>query len=84
MLSPTVYVNSWSDVSDSVLMADVVIGEHCRIRRAIIDKGVVIPPRTVIGHNEAEDRRRYFVSPGGVVVIPKYALVPSPTAGPVA
>ncbi len=78
VLSPNVYIDSWSEVTDSVLMNDVVIGAHCRIRRALIDKGVVIPPHTVIGFDEADDRRRYFVSAGGTVVIPKYAQVPGP------
>jgi glucose-1-phosphate adenylyltransferase len=77
VLSPNVCIDGWSEVNDSVLMADVTVGEHCRINRAIIDKGVTIPPRTDIGIDEAEDRRRFFVSAGGVVVVPEYSLVPT-------
>ena len=50
---------------------DVEIGRRCRIRRAIIDKNVVVPPNTTIGIDPEEDRRRFHVTPGGVVVIPK-------------
>ena len=78
VLSPNVYVDSWSDVTESVLMADVSIGPHCRIRRTIVDKGVSIPPHTVIGVNADEDRRRFLVSPAGIVVIPKYATMAAP------
>ncbi len=77
VLSPNVCINDWSEVTDSVLMADVIIGEHCRINRAIIDKGVVVPPHTNIGVDPEDDRRRFFVSPGGIVVVPEYSLVPA-------
>jgi glucose-1-phosphate adenylyltransferase len=71
VLSPKVRVNSFSEVTDSILFENVEIGRRCRIRRAIIDKNVVVPPNTTIGFNPEEDRRRFHVTPGGVVVIPK-------------
>ena len=71
VLSPNVRINSYSDVSESVLMENVDIGRHCRIRRAIIDKDVRIPSGTSIGYDPYEDRRRFHVSPGGIVVIGK-------------
>ena len=50
----------------------VDIGRHARIRRAIIDKGVKIPPGVQIGYDEAEDRARNFtISDRGIVVIAK-------------
>jgi len=51
------------------------IGRGCRIRRAIIDKDVKIAPGTVIGEDPVLDRQRFHVSPDGVVVIPKGAMV---------
>ena len=71
ILGPQVRVNSYSHVSESVLFEGVSVGRHARIRRAIIDKGVHIPENTTIGYDEDEDRKRYFVSPEGIVVIPK-------------
>jgi glucose-1-phosphate adenylyltransferase len=71
VLSPKVRVNSFADVTDSILFENVEIGRYCRIRRAIIDKNVMVPPHTTIGHDAAEDRRRFHVTPKGVVVIPK-------------
>ena len=73
VLSPKVRINSYASVDESILFDDVNVGRHARIRRAIIDKGVDIPPQTVIGYNLAEDRRRFTVSPEGIVVIPKGA-----------
>src|SRR5262249_42805810 len=45
VLSPRVRVNSYSQVSESVLLENVEIGRHAVVKRAIIDKNVVIPPR---------------------------------------
>ena len=71
VLSPNVRVNSYSEVHDSILMENVDIGRHCRIRKAIIDKDVVIPPGTEIGYDLEEDKKRYHVTPSGIVVIAK-------------
>jgi glucose-1-phosphate adenylyltransferase len=59
-------------VQDSILFENVEVGRHCKIRRAIIDKEVVIPPGTEIGYNLELDRERGFtVSESGIVVIAK-------------
>jgi glucose-1-phosphate adenylyltransferase len=75
ILSPNVRVNSWAVVEDSILFDGVDVGRHCRIRRAIIDKDVKIPPRTTIGYDLEYDRQRGFtVTEQGVVVIGKAEL----------
>ena len=61
-----------------VLMDGVDVGRHCRIRRAIIDKGVAIPPRSIIGYDPEQDRKRFTVTDSGIVVIAKYEHVPNP------
>jgi glucose-1-phosphate adenylyltransferase len=69
ILSPDVLVNQYADVQESVIMENVEIGERARIRHAIIDKGVIIPPGTVIGYDLDADRARYTVTEDGVVVV---------------
>ena len=71
ILGPRVRVNSFSDVAESILFDDVYVGRHARIRRAIIDKGVNVPSGMEIGFDLEADRRRFTVSEGGVVVVPK-------------
>jgi len=71
VLGPKVRINSYADVSESILFEGVQIGRHARIRRAIIDKNVVIPPHTEIGYDLEADRKRFPVSETGIVVIPK-------------
>lgn len=74
LLFSNVRVNSYSKVTDSVILPDVNIGRHSRITKAIIDKSCVIPPNTVIGEDHEEDSKRFFVSPGGVVLVTPDAL----------
>jgi glucose-1-phosphate adenylyltransferase len=74
ILSPKVKINSYSQVSDSILMEDVTVGRYSEIRKAIIDKNVEIPPYTKIGINREDDLSRgFYVSEGGVTVVPKGA-----------
>ncbi len=75
VLSVGCRINSFSEVEESVLFERVRIGRHARIRRCIIDKDVEIPPGTVIGYDLEADKRRFHVTEGGLVVIPKRAKV---------
>lgn len=69
VLGPQVRINSYSHVTESILFDGAVIGRNCRIKRAIVEKRVQIPPDTVIGYDLAEDAKRFRVTPQGVVVI---------------
>ncbi len=74
VLSPGVRVNSYSEVDSSILMHDVEVGRHSRIRNAILDSGAKIEEGTTIGYDlEADRARGYVVSEGGVVVVPSEA-----------
>ena len=76
VLSPKVRINSYSSVTDSILMENVEVGRYSQIRKAIIDKNVIIPPHTKIGIDREEDLKRGFhISDGGVTVVPKGAIL---------
>ncbi len=76
VLSPKVRINSFANVTGSILMENVNIGRHAEIKKAIIDKNVEVPPYTRIGFNREEDEKRGFVvSAGGVTVVPKGAIL---------
>lgn len=63
-------VSSYGEIKDSVLLPEVEVGRHCRITRAIIDRGAVIEDETVIGEDHDEDRRRGFrVTSDGIVLV---------------
>jgi glucose-1-phosphate adenylyltransferase len=73
VVSQDVRVNSYSTVDASIVFSHVNIGRHCRIRRAIIDRHVHIPEGTVIGYDQAEDKKRYFVTPSGLTIVTRDA-----------
>ncbi|WGW01486.1 glucose-1-phosphate adenylyltransferase [Vibrio sp. YMD68] len=64
-------IASACDISESILLGDVKIGEGCVLRRVIVDKNADIAPGTQIGVNLQEDKKHYHVSEDGVVVIGK-------------
>ncbi|MFA5812637.1 MAG: glucose-1-phosphate adenylyltransferase, partial [bacterium] len=71
ILSPEVRVNSFSHIEESIIFDHVNVGRYAKIRRAIIDKDAIISPHTTIGYDLEEDRKRFYVSPEGIVVVPK-------------
>jgi glucose-1-phosphate adenylyltransferase len=71
VLGRNVFVHTGADVEESILFDNVDVGRHCKIRRAIIDKNVRLTPGTVIGYDPEADRKRWFVSESGIVVIEK-------------
>lgn len=70
LLFSNVRVHSYSHTEDSVILPDVEIGRNVEIKRAIIDRGCVIPERMVIGHDNDQDRQNGFrVTDNGVVLV---------------
>ena len=72
VLASDVRVNSYAYIEESILMEGAVVGRHCRLKRAIIEKHVQLPDNTVIGYDLEQDARRYRVTPSGVVVVESY------------
>ena len=69
LLFSNVRVHSYSTVTDTVVLPEVVIHRHCRISHAIIDRGCVLPEGTVIGEDREEDARRFRVTPKGITLV---------------
>jgi glucose-1-phosphate adenylyltransferase len=70
LLFSNTIVQSYSEIVDSVILPEVSIGERCRIRRAIIDRGAVVPDDTEIGIDHEADRQRGFrVTDSGLVLV---------------
>ncbi|MDY2798633.1 MAG: glucose-1-phosphate adenylyltransferase [Anaerobiospirillum succiniciproducens] len=68
-----------AQVEESVLIGDVKIGANCKIRRAIIDRDVVLAPGFTLGYDKEadmkivtpDDKNGPQMSPNGIIVIPK-------------
>jgi len=68
-------VHSFSHISESVIMNNVVVGRGCKLHRVIIDKHAIIHPGTIIGLDPEEDAKRFETTEDGIVIIPKGAEV---------
>jgi glucose-1-phosphate adenylyltransferase len=76
VLSPGVFLHSWSSVSNSVLMDGVRVGRHAQVHRAILDKNVRVEDGAQVGVDQGRDRERGFIiTEAGVVVVPKGAVI---------
>ena len=75
LLGPNVRVNSFSYVTDSIIMDNCNIGRHAKIRRAIIDKNVIVPEGYEIGFDLVNDAKKFTVTESGIVVIKKNEIL---------
>ena len=71
ILGRNVYLDAGCHVADSVIMDNTHIGQGAEVRRAILDKSVVIPDGMKVGVDLEHDRERFIVTEDGVVVVPK-------------
>ena len=75
ILSANVRVHSFAEVRDSLILEGVEIGRHAKVKNAIIDKHAKIMPNAAIGYDKELDRKRFTVTPKGIVVVEKGAVV---------
>lgn len=76
-----VFVHSFCEVDQCILMQGCNIGRHSRLKRVICDKYVTIEDGCTIGEDLQADAQRFHVTPEGIVVISKGAVVPR--SGPI-
>lgn len=75
LLFSNVRVESYSEIEESVLLPEVIVHRHCKIRRAIIDRGCEVPEGTVIGHDIEQDKANgYRVTQKGLVLVTRKML----------
>jgi glucose-1-phosphate adenylyltransferase len=64
-----VRVHSGAYIEESIIFDNCDIGRRAKVRRAILDKNVKVPEEATIGYDLAEDRKRYYVTDTGIVVV---------------
>ena len=77
VLSPNVMVDKWARIEEAVIFSGCRIGRNAVVRRAILDKNVVIPDGVEIGVDSEHDRARGFFVENGITVVPKNTRVPA-------
>jgi glucose-1-phosphate adenylyltransferase len=69
LLFSNVWIDNYSLVDSTVVLPEVVIGKNCNISHAIIDRACKIAEGTRIGIDAEEDKKRFFISPNGIVLV---------------
>jgi len=69
LLFSNVLVHSFCTIEDAVILPDVEISRHVRLRRVVIDKGCMLPEGFQAGYNPDEDRRRFHVTEKGITLV---------------
>ncbi|HUB82245.1 MAG TPA: glucose-1-phosphate adenylyltransferase [Bryobacteraceae bacterium] len=69
ILGRNVKVHAGALVEDCIIMDRCDIGRRAKLRRAILDKNVQVPPDASIGYDREADSARYHVTDSGIVVV---------------
>jgi glucose-1-phosphate adenylyltransferase len=64
-----VRVHSYADVAYAVILPEVDIGNRAHLRNVIIERGVRIPERLVVGEDPVLDAKRFRRTPNGICLI---------------
>jgi glucose-1-phosphate adenylyltransferase len=75
ILGRGVRIERGAQVEECVILDDVHIGAHARLRRVIADRGSSVPSQSRIGYDAAHDRRKFHLSQSGLVVLPHPSAV---------
>lgn len=71
------YLHAGAEVTESVFLSGCDIGSKARLNRVLLDKNCTIAPGVVIGEDPEKDKERFpFITPTGIVVLPKGTHVP--------
>jgi glucose-1-phosphate adenylyltransferase len=69
LLFTGVHSRSYSELDQVVALPYVEIQRNARLKKVVIDRGVIIPEGLVVGEDPEEDARRFRRSEGGVCLI---------------
>ena len=69
LLFTGVRVNSYTEVERAVVLPYVDIGRSCRLKNVVVDRGVKIPPKLVVGEDPELDAQRFRRTKKGVCLI---------------
>ncbi|WP_375281386.1 glucose-1-phosphate adenylyltransferase [Pseudooctadecabacter sp.] len=68
-LFTNVHTNSYAVLDHAVVLPNVTVNRHARLRKVVIDSDVTIPEGLVVGEDPKEDAKWFRVSDKGVTLI---------------
>ncbi len=74
LLSSQVRVHSHAHIQETVVLPDADIGQHSRLRRAVIARGTRVPAGLVVGEDPEADAKRFYRTSKGVTLVSQRML----------
>lgn len=71
LLFTGVHSHSYSELDGVVAMPYVEIGKHAKLKNVVIDRGVSIPDKLVVGEDPELDAKRFRRTENGICLITK-------------
>jgi len=81
VLGRAVQIGPHAELSETILLDDVVVGPGAHLKRVVVEEGVHIPPSAIIGFDPESDRVWGTVTPYGITVVTQSAQLPKERAG---
>jgi glucose-1-phosphate adenylyltransferase len=69
LLFTGVRINSYSSIEEAVVLPHVEIGRNVRLKKVVIDRGVIVPEGLVAGEDAELDAKRFRRTASGVCLI---------------
>jgi glucose-1-phosphate adenylyltransferase len=69
LLFTQVHTNSYAVLDHSVILPNVVVNRRARLRKCVVDRGVVIPAGLIVGEDPVEDAKFFRVTEKGTTLI---------------
>ena len=74
LLFTGVHTHSYSRIEEAVILPYVTVGRHVSLKKVVIDRGVHIPDRLVVGEDPVYDAARFRRTERGVCLITQQML----------
>lgn len=74
VLFSNVRVHSFCKIEGAVILPNAVINRHVKLNNVVIDKGVHVPEGMEIGFDPVQDKKRFYVSEKGTVLVTREML----------
>jgi len=69
-----VRVHSFCKIEGAVILPNAVINRHVKLKNVVIDKGVHVPEGMEIGFDPVADKKRFYVSEKGTILVTREML----------
>jgi glucose-1-phosphate adenylyltransferase len=69
LLSTGCRINSYSTLDHAVVLPEVIVHRHARLKNVVVDRGVIIPEGLVVGEDPELDAKRFRRTESGICLV---------------